>query len=139
MKTSDYENICRLNIYKNLKSKEKLVYTVLDKYHHIYGSIEWIYMSQERLHELCSIAKSSISEIKQKLLSNGLVKVKKCYKSNGNRGIDNIHLNSLEEILEFLQKDAITNEKDINRVIGFLKTTKFTTSISSLNLLRVDN
>lgn len=134
MKQSDYENICRLDIYKHLKSKEKLVYTVLDKYHHVYGSIEWIYISQERLHELCSIAKSSISEIKQKLLYFGLIKIKKCYKHNGNRGIDNIHLNSLEEILEVLQKESIINEKDIIRIAGFLKTTKSTTSISSLNL-----
>jgi hypothetical protein len=115
MKIETYELICQLDAYKFLHPKDKIIYGFLEKYHCVYGCPEWFYKSIQELSDVAGTSKSSTSRSKKRLIYNGLIKVKKYYSQNGNRGVDYFHLNSLEEIMENLQKD-VANTKDINRL-----------------------
>lgn len=120
MKIETYETLCQLDTYKSLHSNDKILYGLLEKYNCVYGCAEWFYKSVKELSKMSGICESSISRSKKRLIYYGFIKVKKHYNHNGNRGVDWIHLNSLEEVSIHLQQD-ISNSKDVNRILNTLK------------------
>jgi predicted transcriptional regulator len=115
MQIETYETLCQLDVYKDLYALDKVIYGIIEKYHCVYGSPEWIYKSVKELSKVSGTSTSSVSRSKKRLLYYGLIQVKKHYSHNGNRGIDWIHLNTLDEVYEHLKKD-VANSKDLNRL-----------------------
>jgi hypothetical protein len=133
MKIETYETLCQLDTYKKLYPNDKILYSLLEKYSCIYGCDEWFYKSIENLSKVSGICKSSISRSKKRLIYYGFIKIKKYYTQNGHRGVDYLHLNTLKEVLEHLQKD-ISNSKDINRLINTLKIVELKTTKTTENV-----
>jgi hypothetical protein len=119
MKIETYETLCQLDCYKSLYPNDKIIYSLMEKYNCVYGCPEWFYKAVQELSKVSGISASSVSRSKNRLLYRGLIKVKKHYTQNGNRGVDYIHLNTLEEVYAHLQKD-VANNKDINRLKPYM-------------------
>lgn len=124
MKLNQYLTICNLNIYKNLSKTDKHFYLILDKFHCTYKNLDWIYKSRKDLAVICGLSERTITRCKKNLQEVGLIKTKKYYNYNGNRGSDSYHLNSLQDILKFLiknQKAIKQHQKDLNCLTQILQ------------------
>ena len=119
MRIDELEFVYLLDTYKKLQKNDKILYSYFEKCDCISKS-GLFYKSIEELSTLHNICKSSISRSKQRLIYYGLIKIQKHYNRNGHRGIDYIHVNSLQEIYEHLNKD-VSNFKDQNRILNSLK------------------